>query len=872
MTNETVYKATLDDDEILAALKRIEERFETVAQEGDKAFNGAAGGAAKAGVQIGIASGLTQELVGRLFDLGRQALETFGQIVQGSANVARQNEITRASLVGIFQGSTEQASAAFDFIREESRRLGVDLSQIAPAFLPRVENLEQFSRIAELIAGLANLDPEQGQAGARLALTEALSGDVLSLRRRFEIDTDPIREAQEEFGELEGLIVGLDQILAARGQNFEQFANTATANLGRVRQFGVDLQDQLGQPILEVFNEALIRLNSLLQENETDFQLIAGAIGDVVALGTELVTSGIFDFAEGLDTERILDFIQEAGAFLDLLSSVGQSLAASGQLVANFFDLLDGSVGTFTSFNEASSEAGVELFNLNKAFRAALQLVGLFNAAIAGSSAIASTFIGNLDELIKGERSFAEIAGEAAERGRAAAQEQIQQTNELLAQNEEVQRSFEEREAARREAAEASSEAGRQNVDDTLSAERATEELAEAQRELAEAQAEVNAEREKFDTEQERRAAELALKQERELLDLQVRFAQQREDLARRNAERVADILTRNQQRITDASRDLARDEQDILRNNVRQREDIERESAQRRVEIEEDFRRELERIRARFDFDAQEAIRANDAIAFLSAQRRRDFEIAQAQSGRRENISEVGQSGRQRREELNRELQRELQDARIANRRKLEDLQTSLQRELEAQRVNFARDLQEQTIAEQRKREALRLSQERQKQDFDRFWQNRLADLQRNLQRELELIQQAEQRRRSIERRANRTGPQRSGTNESDDEEETEERGTQGVRAQARHFGGPINEGGAFRLQRDEVMVRAPFNGQVIPVNDLMMGAQRTMRQSVLNQNSVNFAPNVQRQLGQADLQGLQRLFEQWLLETFQS
>lgn len=213
MTTDYQLSSNLDDSQVLEAIKRIDRNIDQMANRGDKAFRSIGDGAEQSGFKIGAVSGITQEITRRLIEMGRAGVEAFKELVQEAVQTAQANETIRASLVGIFDGSTEQAEAAFGKIRELSRKLGVDLTEIAPAFLPKVEDFAQFEEVAKLVAGLSNLDPTAGASGARRALQEALSGNLVSIQGIFELDTKPIKRAQEELGNLEGLIVGLGEVL-----------------------------------------------------------------------------------------------------------------------------------------------------------------------------------------------------------------------------------------------------------------------------------------------------------------------------------------------------------------------------------------------------------------------------------------------------------------------------------------------------------------------------------------------------------------------------------------------------------------------------------------------------------------------------------
>lgn len=844
------FRADLDDREILEALRRIDKNIDRIANDGDKAFGRVSKSARVSGVQIGLVSGITSRLTDEIINLGRQAVRVFKSMVDESVKTATAFQTTQASLLGIFDGSQEAATQAFDFIRAESRRLGVDLTELAPVFLPKVEDLQQFSQLGELAAGLARLDPLQAQTGGvQIALREALTGELRSLRRRFEIDVKPIQKAQDELGELEGLLVGLQQVLEDRGQDFESLSGTASAQFSIAQERFKDFRAALGEPVVDELSENLERLNGILEENEDDFLLIATAIGDLVASVVDLIGTGINDFLEGIEPEKVEEFILALEDGFDTADLLISTLTDS-----DFSGLLD---------------------------RATRFLGILQDAAITAAK---------ISVLLRAERARQEVTGGVwqqrlqtpGERARLEAEGQ-EAYNEVIRDSigifDEYDQRIEEnrqRQEERRQEIERGRETETDLADSILGEARADEELADAQEELADAQEKVNEAREEFDIEKQRAELELQLKQERKLLEFQIKAAQEREDIARRNAQRIEDIRRQHAQDLIDAATDLNRDEQDIARDHARDIIDLEQDANLRRQQIETDHRRALQRIRDRFTFDAQEAIRQNDAIAFLRIQRRKEFEIDQAQQQRDDDIQDAERAAEERRQALQTELEREVEDARLANRRKLEDLRVNLQRQLEENQIRFQREIEQQTIAEQRKREALQRSFQQQKQDFDRHWDQRLQDLDRRLAEEEEKIRNHLRRIEQLQAQSVTGGTER-----------TTERTTERLRRRAhalamqagrddlidrienadlrelsliinqltgvtpssntpgRHTGGPVNPRETYLVGKPgaEELFRPSTSGFISPIPNRLMFNPATagVARSVVNQNSNN-------------------------------
>ncbi|MCA9326774.1 hypothetical protein KC976_04225, partial [Candidatus Saccharibacteria bacterium] len=294
------FSARLDDRQILASLEKIDQSINRLGETGDRAFNRVSTNSKSSAANMGVLAGATTAVVTKLLDMGQAAARGFAEIIKGAIDSAKALETTTTSITGILGGDASAGLAAIDKIRQESIRLGVDLTELAPAFLPKVEDLDQFAKIGELVSSLATLDPAQGAAGARIALQEALTGDLVSLRKRFEIDIEPIKQAQSEFGELEGLLVGLEQVLKARGQDFDTLSQTAAVALNQTKQIGEDVKTTFGEPILDALKEDFQGLNQFLLDNKDTIDILASSLGDLVADIADLSGDQLLGFLEGL--------------------------------------------------------------------------------------------------------------------------------------------------------------------------------------------------------------------------------------------------------------------------------------------------------------------------------------------------------------------------------------------------------------------------------------------------------------------------------------------------------------------------------------------------------------------------------------------
>ena len=358
---DVVYSVGIHDAEILTALQRIDKSIDKIAVSGSKAFDGVQKSANLSGVQIGAISGIVSSLTTAFINLGKQALDALVGIGEKAVETALEIDTLKARLRGIFDGSQEAADQAFTFIQQKSKELGIDLSELAGAFIPKTESLDQFERVAKIATALARSDPEQGAIGARIALLEALSGTFTSLQRRFEIPKEDINRIKEAFDTqgIEGFISKLEEVLGESGKSFEDFADTASTSFAKVQIAGEQIGGRIGVPIVESLQGAADKILDFLNTNEDDIIVFADTIGRSIADVIDLLAS--IDLGS-LDTQSLQDVADK------IFSIINAVELAVGQF-AGLVGLLDG----------ANSSGGAFSFTLANIDDAIVSLAGLLN-------------------------------------------------------------------------------------------------------------------------------------------------------------------------------------------------------------------------------------------------------------------------------------------------------------------------------------------------------------------------------------------------------------------------------------------------------------------------------------------------------------
>jgi hypothetical protein len=733
------YKAFLDDSQVLAALRNIDKNMDRLAGVGEKAFGRIGKESKVSGLQIGLVSGLTQQLVQDFIRLGEQAARAFVQIAAGGVQLNRELEVTRIALTNIFEGNERAADAFIGRVDELASRLRVDfqdLRTLAKGILPDIGDAQKTLKVLEQFVILGR-DAGQNFTSIRIALEEAATGQFTSLQRRLNIPAESIRRIKalsEEIGIADALIEVLGARIEKAGLNLEDFAGTFEAQIGAIRAEGRQLQRVFGAPIFEELKEQAQAFLDVLDERGPEIERVAVAFGQLAAHIIELIGTNLNEFLTELDfreLEKTADALSDMADAADLL-----------------FSQLQGDV------NEDLRETRSIIEAIRDALVTAAQAAALLRADLARQRAENESLI----ESTKGtdQEGLAALGvlkstTDSAKAGQEAYKESILESvaafDEYNKRVEESRQRTEERGEATEETTQADIDAG----DAILAHKMRLEELAEAEAAAADAQEKIDEKITGAARDRERELIKIQLDGARKQIDDAIKAAEEREDIARKNADAIEDIYRQHTQDIADAATDLSRDEQDIARKGARQQIEVERDQAGERLNVEREYRRELLRIRDRFNQSAAEAERNNDAQAFLVAVRQRDLEVTDARRTRDDSLEDVKTRAAEQREELRLQLQYELEDARITNQRKLEDLQLRLSRELEEQRIKNERDIEEAALKEARLAEQRQREYARELADFATKEAQRIADLRRSLSEEIAAVQKAEETKRRI-------------------------------------------------------------------------------------------------------------------------
>ena len=696
------------------------------------------------------------------------AKEAFEEMVKDSFEAAKAFETTEAAFKAIFKAAEPGVvGLALRRTREESERLGVTLEEILPKILPKVSSLEGAFKIAELIPGLAASAVDLGPSDALRSIIEALAGDLVSLRKAFEIDVSGIRKAQEEFGLVDGLVRGLNVELERMGLTFADQAETINVKIGQMEQKYQSFKLLLGEPIVDALKQQFEGLFNFLEANEGTLDSIANMIGTIISNLATDIGGGAISFFEDIDPTDIERVANAIGKVADAIVKQTTELTKGfegvskiselAERVEGFFDKIDKGLtlirhlkilfdqldyitGIFTGksnfLSDALGEVAEAAGGMGLAFDTAIKIISLMTSAFASTIAGIKSLIGSFVDVVKGTKSFTEAAEEAMRVQREVMLEGLQRTNRLLEEYTDVTI----------EASEVTDDFGDatdEAADAALAYANALKELAAAEGDFLETQKEINDKIREFAIDAEMRFEKILTDLGRNMLKASTDNARKLIDIETKNRQKINDVRDKYEGDIIGAAVDLNDREADIARKHGRKILAIEEDLNDERLKIEQDYLDTLEKIRDKFNFDAFEAMLGNDAKRLAQLRRRQAFEEKQAEKDKDRELRDVGDKAEDKRKELDKSLEYELQDARINNARKIRDLTQALQASLAVQETARLREIESQATAEQRKQNDMRTSFQQQLDDYDIWWAERHRTTTEGIAEDLEEIRQ---------------------------------------------------------------------------------------------------------------------------------
>jgi hypothetical protein len=535
---------------------------------------------------------------------------------------------------------------------------------------------------------------------------------------------DKIKQKQEELGQVSGLIDGMEEYFKASFTGWDTYEDTLRRVKGQLTETLNLFKLELGEPIKIALVEQLAGIRDWIAENEDAIRLFFKEIGDAVATVVTGIGEVINSALESIDVEDLEEVSGKVKEIADNIKNFTDSL-----LDADFSTILDGLMLALDIVDRLITETQNWL-TLLRAGAAALEVDEVSDLEDIARSTLAGGPLGFLQNV--GGRAVRSLIKEGTGQpsGLDEAQAIIDARKEQIAQLEKQRLEYEKLREARKKADEEGVEGAQEEGDALFKLNAITRERRELLDKVAEAVEEINAEIAEFNVEMERAFRDIFVEEGRRQLDMRIENAQKRLDMERKHGLALRDIFTKRQEARLDEGTRVDREEEDDLIAFNRKLEDIEIQESRKKEENLEKHLNRLKEIREKFDLDAEEAIRMNDAVALLRIRRRMELELRQEERKLEQSNKKAEDAAEDKREDVDKWLRREEEDLARSNTRKLADIKKRHDREVEAEKQKYADQLAQQEIEEQRKRDELQKWLDREVEDYNQMWVDKNEDL----------------------------------------------------------------------------------------------------------------------------------------------
>jgi hypothetical protein len=722
-----VYTIKIDDKAILAELYKINAQLVKMESSGTKSFGKISGGSAMSAAKLLVVAEVLKDITVKLVEMGQQALEAFAQIVQGGVEANMSLEATKISLTSIFEGNEGAADAFMDTMQSLAMKLRVpyeELAYIGKGILPDIGSIENTEKVLENFIVLGR-DAGQNFTSIRIALEEAMSGNLISLQRRLNIPAkviDQIRAVADETSMAKALVQVLGDRIEKTGLQVEKFAGSGLMAFGEVQARAKNLQLQFSEPIFEQLKESALELIDVFKENEDDIVMALQSIGDLTADIIEFIANGGMDFLSEVDGEGVKEVVNNLKDMLDLVSLIASQFSGF-EIPLSVADAIEGlniqllylakGIAIVKALN-AAAKAEAEVFTSAEAKVDRNPLENLLTTVGKKTNSPGLINLGSKFAASKETRDAADIAWQKAyTEAQADWGKELDSLNSKL---EENTRQLNESTAAEVKASEEQKKVG----EATLKRAGALNEITEIEQKMAELQEEI-----------QKKLLDAQIDYQRDMEDAQTDLARDLEKATRDAENDRLDAKEKSLKKLRDLEFDY---QQDILkeeRDYKYELEDIDLEASQKRQDIETEYQRKIQEIQSSFQASAEEAERTQDAIGYLKAMRERDRQLEEAKTSREEDFTDAERS----REEDLRKAARNHED-------KLSDLKTSLERERNEQQIAYQYELEQIARKEADKRSQLQADYQLELEDLRLKNERRLQDIQRELGAEIKAYQ----------------------------------------------------------------------------------------------------------------------------------
>ena len=698
------------------AFGRLEDKIKRVGQAAGEAANSTTKGLAAMtlkGAFLGNVLGKSLTSLISLFkDLAAAGIRAFSAILEKGNEINKNLEVAERTFASVFR-DPQMGKETIKFLSQVSKQLGINRAQaieFARSILPRTESTAQFTKVLELTEAQARASGKSLEE-LGFSVREALAGDPMLLRDRFDLERSQIakiKELSKELGNAGAFVEVIGEALEKRGiANLEDFADTGAAVRLSFSALADEMTTAFAQPIFVQQTEDLQRLTSAIEEDKGQLISILQNIADVGAKVVQTLTDAALAIRGNVDLDQIEELTLKFSDLFDVVILFTETLVGGAEGAGTSVDSLVGSISLLVDTLAESAEKAASLgTSLRATVSVTTDLVQAYDALKKGD---ASRLFKNIGQL--SQNAF--FNQEALTREVKNTESAMDRFNQRLAENRKRQ---EERAAAAKDAGTVDVE----GLDAALTG------LQEVGIKAAEAQSAVLKIRQNLS----KKFVEDQIKESRRIVDAEIKASRRRENIVRQSAKVLdkieQDAATAKAKAYGAFGVDVSKFEADA----VTERKKIRDEAADNAVEAERQFRQKLQDVQTDFERAARNAALTNDAIAFVSAKIARDDAITDAKKDRSREKDEISKD----RDEKVEELAIKLADERAAIDADLSERLRKIDQSARDQADRHADQLREQE-------EEYRISQERQVDDLALANFRKDEDLKRSLDEQLAQI-----------------------------------------------------------------------------------------------------------------------------------
>lgn len=186
---------------------------------------------------------------------------------------AMKQEMESIAMKALFKENTKDANKFFNFLKDKSIESTASIDDLimgGRGFASITKDVPTLQNMVNLAERLSMVNPTEGFQGAQFSMRELLSGDVASIKERFNID-GATAHAIKDIPTLEGKLKALDETLAEMGYT-QQFVNTVNDTAyAKWQKLGDTIQQtftDIGMGALEKAKPAIDALTNTLDSKE----------------------------------------------------------------------------------------------------------------------------------------------------------------------------------------------------------------------------------------------------------------------------------------------------------------------------------------------------------------------------------------------------------------------------------------------------------------------------------------------------------------------------------------------------------------------------------------------------------------------------